>query len=169
WRAAFAVLTVPAGVLAVAIWRGLSEPARGAQKQSDHEPAQPFGEARRAIERRRVDPVPERVLQRDPAGLTLAQAIRYVLRIPTNCWLIASAAVGYFFFAGMRTFALVFVRGHLGLAQSTATAVLFVAGIGSLAGVLVSGRLADKLIQRGRIDARVLVGAISYLVATALL
>jgi MFS family permease len=164
WRAAFAVLALPAAALAVAIWRGLAEPARGAQREQ-HGEARPFGVARRAVERRHVDPVRERVLHRDPGELTLSQATRYVLRIPTNRWLIAAAAVGYFFFAGMRTFALVFVRGHLDLGQSTATIVLFLAGIGALGGVLVSGRLADRLIQRGRIDARVLVGAVSYLAA----
>jgi sugar phosphate permease len=169
WRAAFVVLAVPAAALALAIWRGLPEPERGAQHQPEHGQDRPFGVARQAVERRHVDPVPERVLHRDPAELTLLQAVRYVLRIPTNCWLIGAAAAGYFFFAGMRTFALVFVRGHLDLGQSTATVVLFLAGTGALAGVLVSGRLADKLIQRGRVDARVLVGAISYLVATAFL
>jgi MFS family permease len=165
WRAAFAVLGLPAAVLALAVWRGLSEPERGAQVSPEGGRAQPFGVARRAVEKRHVDPVRERVLNRDPGELTLPAAIRYVLHIPTNRWLIAAAAAGYFFFAGMRTFALVFVRGHLGLGQSSATIVLFLAGIGALAGVLVSGRLADRLIQRGRIDARVLVGAISYLAA----
>jgi MFS family permease len=183
WRAAFAVLALPAAGLAFALWRGLEEPERGAQmepesRQTEHEDGQtghesgqehPAGVARQAVERRHVDPVPERVLHRDPGELTLPQAIRYVLRIPTNCWLIAAAAVGYFFFAGMRTFALVFVRGHLDLGQSMATVVLFLAGIGALVGVLVSGRLADRLIRRGRIDARVLVGAISYLAATVFL
>jgi MFS family permease len=169
WRAAFAVLAVPAAALAFGLRRGLSEPERGAQRHPGDGQKRPFGVARRAVESRRVDPARERVLHRDPGELSLAHAIRYVLRIPTNRWLIATAAVGYFFFAGMRTFALVFVRGHLDLGQSPATIVLFVAGIGSLAGVLVSGRLADKLIRRGRIDARVLVGAVSYLAATAFL
>jgi MFS family permease len=169
WRAAFAVLAVPAAALALALWRGLSEPKRGAQGQQEQRNTRPLGLARQAIESRQVNPVRERVLHRDPGELTLIQAIRYVLRIPTNCWLIAAAAVGYFFFAGMRTFALVFVRGHLDLAQSAGTVVLFIAGIGALAGVLVSGRLADNLIQRGRIDARVLVGAVGYLAATAFL
>ncbi|HJS94099.1 MAG TPA: MFS transporter [Solirubrobacteraceae bacterium] len=169
WRAAFAVLAIPAAALALALWRGLPEPERGAQLE--HEPGQehPSGVARQAIERRHVDPVRKRVLHRDPGELTLWQAIRYVLRIPTNCWLIATAAVGYFFFAGMRTFALVFIRGHLNLGQSMATVVLFLAGTGALAGVLVSGRLADRLIRRGRVDARVLVGAIAYFAAIVLL
>ncbi|HET6868191.1 MAG TPA: MFS transporter [Solirubrobacteraceae bacterium] len=169
WRAAFAVLALPAAALALAIWRGLPEPKRGAQTGQEQTHARPVGVARQAIQSRQVDPVRERVLHCDPGELTLLQATRYVLRIPTNCWLIATAAVGYFFFAGMRTFALVFVRGHLDLGQSTATIVLFLAGTGALAGVLVSGRLADKLIQRGRVDARVLVGAVSYLAASACL
>jgi MFS family permease len=119
WRAAFGVLALPAAGLAVALWRGLPEPVRGAQSH-EHQ-GRPAGEARRAVERRHVDPVGELVLVKDPAGLALPEAVRYVLRIPTNRWLIAAASIGYFFFAGMRTFALVFVRGHLELGQSGAS------------------------------------------------
>jgi sugar phosphate permease len=92
-----------------------------------------------------------------------------VLSIRTNRWLIGASALGYFFFAGVRTFGLVFVRGHLALSQPSATAVLSLAGLGSLAGVLIAGRLADGLIRRGTLNARVLVGAISFLAAAALL
>jgi MFS family permease len=121
------------------------------------------------VDARNVRPVRSRVLRRDPAGLRLRAAVRYVLRIPTNRWLIAASSVGYFFFAGMRTFGVVFVRGHFGLGQSAAIAVLFVAGLGSLAGVLTSGRLADRLVSRGTPTARVLVGAICYFGAAAVL
>ena len=55
----------------------------------------------------------------------------------------------YFFLAGLRTFALVFVRGHFGLSQGTATVVLFLAGLGAIAGVLVSGRIADRISGEG--------------------
>lgn len=187
WRAAFAILIVPAAALAFVLWRQLPEPARGgasrleigAEQMLDAAGSRPTrsgagaeptaGVARRAVERREIDPVPDRVLDRDPRAMRLPQAVRYVLRIPTNRWLIAAAAFGYLFFAGMRTFALVFIRGHLGLDQAAATAVLFLAGLGTLAGVLVSGRLADRLIVHGRLDARVLVGAVSYLAAPVLL
>lgn len=199
WRAAFAVLIVPAAALAIVLWRRLPEPARGGasrlepgarrildaeaagsraarpgvaepdQSAGVAEPDQSAGVARRAVERRDIDAVPDRVLDRDPRAMRLPQAVRYVLRIPTNRWLIVAAAFGYLFFAGMRTFALVFIRGHLGLGQAAATAVLFLAGLGTLVGVLASGRLADRLIGHGRLDARVLVGAISYLAAPVLL
>jgi sugar phosphate permease len=125
--------------------------------------------AQRAASARHVQPVDSRVLRQDPGGLRLWSAVRYVLRIPTNNWLIAASSVGYFFFAGMRTFGVVFVRGHFGLGQSLAVTVLFVAGLGSLAGVLISGRLADKMIAKGRPTARVLVAAVGYFVAAALL
>jgi MFS family permease len=101
--------------------------------------------------------------------MKLPEAIWYVLRIRTNRWLIAASAVGYFFFAGMRTFGVVFVRAHFALSQTAATAILFIAGLGSLAGVLIAGRLADRLISRGALTGRVLVGAAAYVLAAALL
>jgi MFS family permease len=101
--------------------------------------------------------------------MALSRSVAYVLRIRTNRWLIAASAIGYFFFAGMRTFALVFVRGHFSLSQTSATAVLFLAGLGSLAGALSAGRIADRMVRGGRLDARVLVGAVSYLAAAVML
>lgn len=101
--------------------------------------------------------------------MSLPRAIGYVLRVPTNRWLIVASAIGYFFFAGMRTFALVFMRGHLGFGQSAATAILFLAGTGTLGGVLVAGRVADALIRRGHLDGRIVVGAMSYLGAAVVL
>lgn len=97
--------------------------------------------------------------------MRLGRAVGYVLSIRTNRWLIVASSVGYFFFAGMRTFALVFVRGQFGIGQAGATVVLFLAGVGSLVGVLVAGRLADRMIRGGRLDARILVGALSYVAA----
>jgi hypothetical protein len=62
-----------------------------------------------------------------------------------------------------------FMRGHFGLGQGAAVSVLFVAGLGSLAGVLISGRTADRMTSNGMPTARVLVGAISYFGAAAML
>jgi MFS family permease len=193
WRWAFAVLTLPAAILALLIWRRLPEPARGGQSRLDpgaqrivgvEEAAGRDGEsqeedveredredeiARRTISERRVNPVRAHVLRDDPDRMPLGQAVRYVLSIRTNRWLIAASAVGYFFFAGLRTFALVFVRGHFSLSQPSATLVLFLAGLGSLAGALLGGRLADRLIREGKLTARILVPAICYIAAAILL
>lgn len=64
---------------------------------------------------------------------------------------------------------LVFVRGHFSLSQASATGVLLVAGAGSLAGLLVAGRLADALIRRGILTGRVLVAGIGYIAAAVIL
>jgi sugar phosphate permease len=167
WRWAFAVLAAPAAVLAVLIWRSLPEPRRGGQSRQPAERRETA--AQRAVRDHRVGPVSEKVLRCPAAELRLPQALRYVLSISTVRWLIAASAIGYFFFAGMRTFALVFVRGQFSLNQAGGTAILFIAGLGSLAGVLVAGRLADRLLRRGVLTARVLVGAVSYLAAVVFL
>jgi MFS family permease len=173
WRWGFGVLAPPAVLLAFAISRFLEEPARGGRDRlgstvgGSHSAAS--GEARDAVAARGVPPVGSHVLAAGARDMTLARAVRYVLSIVTNRWLIAASTIGYFFLAGLRTFALVFVRGHFALSQGTATAVLFVAGLGAVAGVLVSGRLADRMLGRGRLDARIVVGAIAYFVATACL
>lgn len=193
WRWGFAFLALPAVALAVALVRLLPEPARGGQSRlavgaqeipaaeetrsgaaagqaaGQGEGVEPGGLAREAIGREDVDPVERHILREPPAQMSLWRAIRYVLSIPTNLWLIIAAAVGYFFFAGMRTFALVFVRGQFSMAQGAATAVLFCAGLGAVASGLISGRVTDRLIRRGRLNARIIVGAVCYLAASVVL
>jgi sugar phosphate permease len=124
---------------------------------------------REAILASDVAAVPQHVLREDPRRMPLRRAVLYVLRIRSNRLLIAASAIGYFFLAGVQTFGLVFVRGHFHISQAATVAVLFVVGLGAVAGVLVGGRLADKLIARGQLDARVLVGAIGFFGTAVLL
>lgn len=188
WRWGFAVLALPALVLAIVLWRGLAEPARGGQShlepgaQSVEEAAEPAEDSnpeaqapsqphvdktRRAIVSQGASAEREHILREDPDRMPLARVIRYVLSIPTYRWLIIASSIGYFFFAGIRTFGVVFMRGHFGLSQGAAIAVLFVAGLGSLAGVLISGRTADRRIRRGHVTSRIVVGGVLYLAAAA--
>jgi MFS family permease len=174
WRWGFGVLAPPAVLLAFAISRLLEEPARGGADRLRSTVGESNGAgsgeaAREAVVSHDVAPVDSHVLAAGSRNMTLARAVRYVLSIVTNRWLIAASTIGYFFLAGLRTFALVFVRGHFGLSQGTATVVLFLAGLGAIAGVLVSGRIADRMLRRGRLDARIVVGAIAYFIATACL
>jgi MFS family permease len=171
WRWAFAILALPAVLLAFAIARKLPEPIRGKQTRldprRDEHPDQ--GSVRAAILASDVKAQPELVLREDPVTMPLHRAVLYVLRIPSNRALIAASAIGYFLLAGVQTFGLVFVRGHFHLNQEATVAVLFVVGIGSVGGVLAGGRLADKLIAHGRLDARVLVGALAFFAGAILL
>ena len=63
----------------------------------------------------------ERVVVADPATMSLWQVITYVLRVPTNVYIIVASSLGFFFLSGLRTFGVLFVRGHFDVGQAVAT------------------------------------------------
>ncbi len=139
WRWAFVVLAIPAGALALAVWR-TPEPIR---RRADEDRGRNFSNQWRAVKR--------------------------VLSVRTNVLLIVASAFSYFFFTGLRTFAIVFLHDHFGLGQAESTALLPLLGLGGLSGVLTGGRLADHLQRRGHRAARVTVAAACLFVAAGLL
>jgi MFS family permease len=192
WRFAFWAIAIPGFFLARMIWRSVPEPRRGGQSQlqrgeldlfaaaAGENRAEPVPEgpeatvredelAHQAARRHGVRPDPRLVLKEDAARMPLHRAVRYVLSIPTNLILIVSSALGYFFLAGLNTFAVVFVRGHYHTGQATATFVLGLLVVGALVGTLVSGRFTDWMLRHGVINARIWVPAVSYIGAAILL
>jgi MFS family permease len=190
WRVSFALLALPGLFLARALWRTVPEPLRGGQSrlqpgaqslydahagaedEESSDGAEPEPErdlAHEAARRGGFVPDPHLVLRSDPRVLGLSASVRYILRIPTNVLLIVSSSLGYFFFAGLQTFAVVFVRGHFHASQATATLVLGLLVLGALAGTLASGPLTDALVRSGRLEARVWTPAFCYLGAALLL
>ncbi|SEI85747.1 MFS transporter [Frateuria terrea] len=179
WRVAFFVLAGLGFVLAAVLWRCLPEPARGGQSripvgarrvprggEATAGEAPSRGSLRRVIRWRGVRPR-HALMTMNPATASLWRAVRYVLAVPTYRTLIAASALGYFYFTGLRTFAIVFMRGRFGLSQSAASSLAVLIGLGAIVGVLLAGRLGDGLIDRGRLTGRVLVAAGAYLLATA--
>ncbi len=188
WRFAFFAIAIPGFFLARTLLRTVPEPKRGGASRLQPGALHLFEEhghaadadlraeeeredelAHRKVQEHGIEPDPELVLTRDPAAMSLKQAVRYVLRIPTNITLIVSSALGYFFLAGLSTFAVVFVRGHYHVSQATATLVLGLLVIGSLIGVLVSGRLTDWMLRRGYLTARMWVPGVCYVAAAVIL
>ncbi len=196
WRYGFGWLAIPGVALALAIWRGLVEPERGGSSRLDPGARQfvapdGVGHGRRAsaahaarptkakrqedeqqsvralARRSRVRPYRHLILRSDPTKMGLLQMIRYVLRVRTNVVLIVSTALAYMFFAGVQTFAVLLFRARYNLSEDTATLLLVVTGLGALVGLVSAGYVADRWLARGRISARVLVGAIAYLAAVA--
>ncbi len=110
-----------------------------------------------------VQPQEELVLHSDPTDRPVWWAVRYVLRVRTNVVIIVASALGYFFFAGLRSFAILFATGQYSISKPTATALTVIIGGGAVAGVYTGGRLADRLLRRGHIRARVLVPAVCLL------
>jgi MFS family permease len=195
WRAAFLLLAIPGFFLARELYRTVPEPLRGGQSRlapgtvalgQDAPPAappatpdeaQPADEtdrdepdlAQEAARRLGVKPDPKLVLHEDPRALGPIAALRYILSIPTNILMIISSSLGYFYFAGLSTFALLFVRGHYHASQATAELVLALLVGGALVGTLVSGRVTDSMLRRGVLQARVWVPALCYIGAAGLL
>jgi MFS family permease len=192
WRGAFVLLAIPGFFLARTLWRTVPEPLRGGQSHLERgvedlheavarsavkleweweEPGAPHeGElAREAAARRGVQPDPDMVLEEDPREMGLVRSTRYIMAVPSNVMMIISSALGYFFFSGLQTFALLFIRGRYNVGQATAELVLLGLVIGALVGTLISGRLSDALLRRGVLGARVLLPAVCYLAAGVVL
>jgi MFS family permease len=193
WRYGFAWLAIPGLALAIAIWTLLVEPARGGQSRlepgaqrlvpagdeqstdgarngSDVE--QPLEQeqelAHRTARARNLAPHEALILHEDPVDMPLWTAVRYVLRVRTNAVLISASALGYLFFAGVQTFAVLLLRSRYGIGQSAATSLLILVGLGAIAGVVIAGRIADRLLRRGWLNARVIAGSVGYIAAAAI-
>jgi MFS family permease len=154
WRIAFVVLGVPSLLAAVAVRRHLPEPARGGAS------CLPVG-AREFV-------TAEDVVSELPPPIGLRQTAIAVLRVRTNVVLIIASALGYFYFTGVLTFGLVLFQGRYRLAHGAATLLLALLGIGGLAGVIASGRLADRWARRGYVNARIVVGGGALILAAVL-
>ncbi len=194
WRAAFWLLALIGFVLAYVIWRLLPEPARGGQSfvpegaekvpaseetsaAEDAEMPDPArdkthdddGQIEEQIESRGFKPHDELVLREDPTRLAFWSAVRHVLSIRTYRALILASALGYFYFTGLRTFALVYMRSEFHMGQAVASTVSVFIGLGAIVGSLLVGRIGDKLICNGTLTGRIRVGAASYLLAAGAL
>ncbi len=122
---------------------------------------EPETDAQRLVRERGVSPDPALVLTGDPRRMGMLAAARYVLRIRTNVVLIVAGACGYYFLAGVQTFGMEFVTKQYHLSQFLAGLLMIFVGAGAVAGVLVAGRLSDRLLQRGVISSRILVSAVA--------
>jgi predicted MFS family arabinose efflux permease len=189
WRLALWMLALLSAGVALAIWRLLPEPARGgasrlepgARRIVDAQEVDSGAEevdngaapqkrdpaVKRAVKKARATPRDGLVLRRDPATMGIWQSAAYVLRLPTNVMLIVASALGYFFQAGVNTFGVLFTIAHFGVSQTAATSLLALVAVGALAGTVLGGRLADRLLGRGRASARMVVGGLAFVVSSA--
>ena len=139
---------------------------RGVEDQSPPDAATDAADVRQvARELEGVHANSKRVLRQDAATMSPTAAAAYVLRIPSNLVLITASALGYFFLAGLQAFAVLFAETRYGISQTLVVFVLVAAGAGGMVGTLYGGRLADSLIRKGLVDARVVVGGIAFVAA----
>ncbi len=149
WRSAFFFLSIPAFIVAI-LARRLPEPVRGQQDRVQQ----------------RLDPrlSHESVYDTMPGR----QAYRELFRVRTFTLLALSSGIGALFFGSIGTWSpTFFVRYHDMSVAQAATAISLLA-LGGLAGVLLSGWLADYLTFRGFRAGRVLVGGVARLISLPL-
>jgi predicted MFS family arabinose efflux permease len=183
WRFAFWWLVVPTAALIWLVWR-LPEPARDGQSRlepgqteiRDEREVDPANSPSADIDStgeeadtsaaqiargKRVGPQRELVLTTDPTDRSLWWAVRYILRVRTYVVIIIASALGYFYFAGLQSFVMIFVTSHYRISQSVASVLTVVVGIGAVGGVYLGGRTADRMLGRGRLNARLVVPAVA--------
>ena len=195
WRWAFWALAPLSAAVAWLLRRYLPEPARGGQSwlragaehvrsaedaergRYEDDRAEPADDAdaaperqlaRRALAHEDVQPREQCVLDEDPSGRSLWWAVRYVLSIPTTRVLIVASSLVYFYFSGLRAFAIVFVTGHFGISRGTAAALTLVVGLFAIGGVLIGGRRSDRLVSRGKLNGRIAVAPVALAVTVVL-
>jgi MFS family permease len=198
WRAAFVVLAIPGFFLARELWRTVPEPQRGGQSHLQvgdvdldvavsRGAARPQGThdwtadeeapvldaaqqaAREAARRAGVEPNPRLVLHEDPSEMSLGRSIRYLFAIPSNVLMIVGSSLGYFYFAGLQTFALLFVLGHFKTGQAEGELFLALLVVGAVLGTLLGGRVPDMLLKQGYLSARVWFPGVCYVGAAVLM
>ena len=152
WRASFVVLAPPAFVVAWFLWR-LPEPVRG-------------GTVANSRDEPNEEEVPNPEVIASWRQLSLPRTVLYVLSVPTFVIFVFSGACSYFYFAGLRTFGVEYATDQYGVSQAVATAMFLLVGTGGLVGVLVAGRLGDRM-ERRHPAGRVLVAAIALFGASA--
>jgi sugar phosphate permease len=118
---------------------------------------------------RRVKPREELILREDPTRWSLWRVMRYLLRLPTYGLLIAASALAYYFLSGARAFAMIYITQHYHIARSVASPLVFVIGIGTLAGTVAGGRLSEYLLRKGKADARIVVAAAALALSVPIL
>lgn len=161
WRAAFVTLAAVTVVIAASTGLRMAEPPRGALAS-----AGPRNRPAATVTLDEADG--QLVVGPEQSRMGPWSAARYILRIPSNRALILSSALGYFFLSGLRTFAVVFSRSRYGLGPALSSLLIVVIGVGTLAGTVGGGRLADRRVGAGRPEARLGVAGAALVGAAAL-
>jgi MFS family permease len=125
-------------------------------------------EAQQLAREKRVRPHPEQIIHGDARRMGLGRAVAYVLRVRTNVILIISSACAYYFFAGIQTFGVEFVKDQYRVDQALANGLMLVIGAGAVVGVLAGGGFGDFLLRRRYLNGRILVAAVAAMATTVL-
>ena len=162
WRAAF-WMWVPLGLAVALVLRRLPEPERGSQDRAFHLEAHQRAEADGGVE-----PVARRS-DLDYADATWGQVLGELRQIPSMWFGLLSLTISSFLLGALGVWGIEFFKQSFDLSATRAGLFVPVIGAGAALGLLGGGELADRLLLRGVVNARVYVAAVASVLATALL
>ena len=175
WRAAF-WMWLPLGLVVALLVSRLPDPVRGAQDThlEELEPADEVlgGQGLLADERlvARLDlPAPNRVGALDYATADARAVLKELLTIRSMWFAVVGLTISQFFLAALGYWGIEFFKRVHGLSASAAGLYAAVLGIGSFVGLAGGGILADRLLRRGHLNARVVVASVGSIAATFVL
>jgi predicted MFS family arabinose efflux permease len=169
WRAAF-WMWVPIGAVVVMLVSRMREPERGSQDRA-------FAEEE--IDRIEADGVPGllpdlhlpevAVVASTAADATWGEVIRRLLTIRTMWFGLMALTISQFFSGALAYWGIEFFKRAFDLNATRAGAFAPVIGAGAVLGLVAGGELADRLLRRGDVNARVHVTAGASVLASAFL
>jgi predicted MFS family arabinose efflux permease len=169
WRAAF-WMWVPLGVVVATLVHRLREPVRGAQDRAF---------AQEEIDRVDADGVPGLLpdlhlpavpgVEPPPTHAGWAEVLRQLFRIRTMWFGLMALTISQFFSGALAYWGIEFFKRAFDLNATRAGAFAPVIGAGAVIGLVAGGEVADRLLRRGDVNARVHVTAASSVLASAFL
>jgi MFS family permease len=164
WRPTF-VMWLPLALIGAALIRSRQEPERGVQ---DAAFAERLEEEAEGVERAKVVELieggPDDVTPAPPSEVTANKwdVVRTIAGI--RSWRVAAIGVSItgLMGTGIMNWGLAYFKRTFGLSGTQAGALAPVLGIGAFAGVLGGGYLADRLLRRGMLRARLYVTVAGY-------
>jgi MFS family permease len=111
--------------------------------------------------RRLEDPTPVR-----EHGPTLGVVLRMLLSIRTNVIVVIADSIGNFFFAGVASFAVLFISERYAMSTALVDALAPLVAVGVIAGIVAGGRLGDRLTRERGGSRRLVVASVCQLIAT---
>lgn len=169
WRAAF-WMWIPLGLAVVAVIRRLPEPERGGQDRAFHleetERIEADGVAG-LLPDLGLPPPRTSTLRYDEASW--GDVLRELRGIRSMWFGLMSLTISSFLLSALGVWGIEFFKQAFDLSATKAGAFVPVIGGGAALGLIGGGELADRILRRGVVNARVYVAAISSVLASVLL
>lgn len=163
WRAAF-WMWIPFGIATVILLARAPEPVRGHQ---DADFADALGTVDAVELASKLDlPPPARVGTTDYETCDWREAYREIFRIRSMWFGVIGITVSQALLAGLGFWGVPYFKEVHHLSASAAGGYVVVFGLGAAIGVVSGGFVADRLLRRGIVNARIYVVVVSSMIAT---